>query len=214
MRRDTTTERGLTMCRYDDDFSWMVMSTDPAHVGDADVACEDCGRIIPAGEPHTFYVGDASGGEEDDRPHVYVYFPHAPHEPPYDDEDCEGKVWVIVPEDNLPEIEALGIECGEIRHPGLRNDNISHHDQCAQCYEANHWLEKVCHQHNVLVTREDLREHADEYEPDTLGRHFLAMDRACGSGWKHRRGRPMSPAVVRRLARHAVRHAQLVGMHP
>lgn len=206
------------MCRYDDEFEWYVDSEHADNVSEKDERCEDCGRTIPAGETHVRFVAiENEDGEWSDReyvnlaqdPGLWADFPLGHHlyvdtELPYfkiDEEECAA-------------YEALGFYVDEVADPDYV-PKIEQHYSCSQCRLAADWLTKVCSQYVVLVTREDLESHADEYEPEQLGPHFLALTRLCSRQWTYRRSsRLVPPGVVERATARAVAHAERVGLHP
>lgn len=208
------------MCRYDDDeYAWFVDSEHADDVSDVDRRCEDCGRTIPAGEPHVRFVAiENEDSEFTDREYVFLA-----QDPAVWPTDASERSYQFVHKD-LPYFKiadeegdaytALGFFVDEVADPDYV-PKIEQHYSCSQCRLAADWLTKVCSQSVVLVTCEDLDSHADEYEPDQLGPHFLALNRLCSRQWAYRRSnRLVPPGVVARATARAVAHAERVGLHP
>lgn len=198
------------MCRYDDDYAWMVESQDDTYIHPTDVRCEDCGRTVAAGEVLTHIVGDSSGGDMDERDLVFAI--RIDHPQWWADPD-DGDVTVIREED-VERWERLGYKVDEIRDPFDDTSNVVHFYWCAQCQLANHWLKEVCDQSIIGTVGEDLHEHLSEYDEETLGRSFVTMERMCSRQWRTDWGALAAPSLVKILAREAVEHAVTVGLHP
>lgn len=199
------------MCRYDDeDCEWYVESEHSDTVADVDRRCEDCGRAILAGEPHVRFVAvENPDSEFSDR--EYVFVAQQPIDGFHHDFDADDP-YVRIAEDDCDRYQALGYIVDEVADPDYQA-KIDEHYSCAQCRLASDWLTKVCDQHVVLVTREDLAGHTDEYDAATLGPHFMALTSMCDRGWLYKRSlRPVPPAVVSRATRRAVAHAERAGL--
>lgn len=204
------------MCRYDDDCAWWVDSEHTDDVSEVDRRCEDCGRVIPIGEPHVRFEAHESEESED---RDYVFLAQDPAVWPENAVDRYKFIRTSLPyfkiaEEESDAYEALGFFVDEEQDPDWEPQQQTHYS-CSQCRLAADWLTKVCSQTVVLVTREDLDSHADEYEPDQLGPHFLALARLCSRQWTYRRSNQLvPPAVVGRATARAIAHAERVGLHP
>jgi RNA polymerase subunit RPABC4/transcription elongation factor Spt4 len=202
------------MCRIDDDYDWTLEATfrEPA---DRDRPCEDCGRIVAAGELIVRYVGESAS--EDWRELVMVVFrPETSGRRYYRD----GDLYELIVQnyaDKEAEIEAfdaLGFIVDEVNDPRTAEEPVVAYS-CPQCLAAQHWLEKVCYQHALLVTQMDLEDHLHDYGADELGPDFVTMTTMCSRRWRTKDfGRLIPVVVVDRWARNAVAHAITVGLHP
>lgn len=198
------------MCRWDDgDYDWYVDS-ESTILADVDIYCEDCGRIVRAGERVVRFT--ASPPMDDERPYVFIVpVPPARY---YGD----GNPWLaILPDDEVihDTFDALGFRIDEEHDPRMPVEQEPDHFSCVQCRAANYWLEQVCHQHHILVTVEDLIEHTHDYTSEQLGPDFMTLATLARQQWVTKGyGVLMSEQVVRRLARGAVQHAVVTGLHP
>jgi hypothetical protein len=200
------------MCRYDDDYDWLVTETDTAAVNTTPEQCEDCCRMIPAGEVHVRYTGESCDGER------WVFGAQRPEHAGFSPARIlpsgnglteqrwvrESNPWWEINEDDEALWEALGFVVGECEVPGVE----SLHAQCAQCHAANAWLIKVCSQQTVLCTVEDLSSHRYEYEPHQLGRAFVRLHNLCRRRWRVRNdGGTVDVAAVEALTAAAIEYA-------
>lgn len=206
------------MCRYDDDYDWYVDSTIADHVDATAAKCEDCGRTVPAGEPHTLYVARDEGEDEADGKYVW-----AAQDPvkarPYHYGNTSGhyidesKPFLIITEDKSDVYEALGfIVSDDVENPAWE-PKIHYHHQCAQCFIANAWLEDICNQTTVLVTATDISSHTAEYTSHQLGADFMRLDRWVRFAWAGSRGGAVvSPRIVELTTERAIAHAKVTGL--
>lgn len=197
------------MCRYDDDYDWYVDAESLVTL-DVDQRCEDCGRMVPAGEEIVQFV--ASAAYDDDANHVIVaqrkidddhrwYRPGAPH--------------IVLPDDDeiSDAFAALGFIIDEVNEHELNPPDPEYHYSCQQCRAANLWLQEICGQHTVLVTVIDLEEHWHEYTPTDLGPDFGTLYRLSRQRWRTRDfDVTIPPHVIDRLARDAVAYANAHGL--
>lgn len=191
------------MCRYDDDYEWWVDSEDPAVVSDVDARCEDCGRVIPAGEPHTVFT--AARHDDDDAPFVPIAFV-----PGSSRWFVAGNAYVRLRDeafDNdeiVAAFEALGFGIEEVSEFELTGRPSEYHVSCNHCRAGNIWLREVCDQDVVLVTVNDLEEHSYEYPPQQLGPDFGTLIALARQQWRSKLTGELIPVhVVERLARDA-----------
>ena len=198
------------MCRYDDDdYSWYVESEEVWVELGKPCQCEDCCRTIEVGEFHWRYTGMPSEDSEwDERPMVFSVR--------YRIKTADGRIkfgpMIYLDDEDMADVfEALGFDTEEDRDDRVAIEP-EYHRQCLQCYIANEWLKQVCHQHTVMVTREDLIQHTHEYDPITLGIHFMALAEAARHQWIDFYGHLMEPKVVLDLTERAVRHAREKGL--
>jgi hypothetical protein len=202
------------MCRYDDDFDWYVDSEHHER-NTVERNCEDCGRKIGLDEDVIRFT--AMPNEEDDERPLVLVVPVPPAK------YCEpGEPYLALLEEGqddqvtVERWEALGFTWDEVRDPRLPPPE-SYPDaySCVQCRAADYWLREVCSQSTVLVAQQDLLEHEDLYEPAMLGPDFGTLATLARRRWRTKDfGRIIPEHVVERLARDAVAHAVLVGLHP
>lgn len=208
------------MCRWDDgDYEWYV-ETESKVLADADTHCEDCGRMIAAGERMVRFT--ATRVEDDERPFVWVVFVPDPLVKWW----VPGQRWhCIIDEANfdapaesdaaIAAFEALGFRVDEEPDPRMPANFEPDHYCCVQCRAANYWLEKVCDQSVVLVASGDIIDHTGDYTPAELGPDFMTLAALAKQRWVTKDyGVLMSEDVISGLARRAVRHAVATGLHP
>jgi len=173
------------MCRVNDDFDWIVEATNPEAVSETDEHCEDCGRKIPVGEPHTVFTAMVDEVEREQSPLVFV----AQHPKPGQTYFDESRPFIRLPdfyEDPLTDnaFEALGFITDEVSEYDLVPHEPQYHISCNHCRAANIWLEKVCDQTTVLITVEDLASHWDDYTPEQLGASFRILYNLSRQQWR------------------------------
>ena len=201
------------MCRYDgDDYDWTVEVEDNNALADAQLICEDCGRLIPAGERHTQFVAVPTELDADQYIFAIQYEPRRYTSPNgYLTESFDyTKPFVKIEEDDSDVWEALGFTVFEEEDPE-HVQPTEYHISCAQCRAAAKWLTAICRQHTVMVTREDLAEHAREYTAQQLGPDFLLLNELCQRQWR-REGRVVSPQYVGIITSLAINFAKASGM--
>lgn len=186
------------MCRIDDDWDTLVSTTDTEALASSELICHDCGRVIREGELYTLY-----GMVPSDLPMTFAF--------QYDQQhrwvDTAKPFIRILDDDAVEAIEALGFEVDEVETE-VQPELV---EQCEQCYAANAWLVKVCHQYTVMVTREDLHEHSLDYSDGALGPAFASLDEWCQNGWRSN-GTLVSRAVVQETTAQAIAHANAAGI--
>lgn len=207
------------MCRVDDDWEWYVEATFresfvPGVTSQA--TCQDCGRTFEPGEDVIRYL---SMPAEDERPHVFVVIRPS---------DLDGRrYWLdgdpyitILDEDDegfqakVDALEKVGYIIDEVHDPREANPQVDHYT-CVQCKAGEAWLEAICDQHTVCVTQMDLLEHLYDYDAATLGPDFVTLATLARQQWRTRDfGRLVPEPVIKRLTDDAIKHAQLVGLHP
>lgn len=205
------------MCSYDDgDYEWVVDGTFreacivPVH-------CEDCGRLVEPDEMIVRYTCVPWSEWDDERPYVFIvfrprdgrryYLAGDPYVTVIDNEDANDP--------RIDAFEALGFSVEEERDPRIAAETVPDHYTCVQCKAAERWLTEVCDQHDVLVTKYDLIDHLNDYDAATLGSDFVTLTTLARTGWRHPRfDRIVPERVVARLTNRAIKHAQLVGLHP
>lgn len=198
------------MCRYDDDFDWYVESENAEAVSDVDLTCQDCSRVIPAGEQHTAFTAT----EVDDlREYVFIAHWPIPHGPDRRTWFFQGDPFVIIDEDDIEVWEALGFSIDEVPRDELYPKEPEYHISCNHCRAANIWLVEVCDQHVVMVTSIDIPEHRYEYTDEQLGTDFVTMETLCRQQWRSKlTGQLIPVSVIERLALNAAEHANAGGL--
>lgn len=195
------------MCRYDDDFEWYVGGEWGDRVADVDRRCEDCGRVIPAGEVHTEILEDRS---HDDEGLLFVAFNPADAKFKY---VRAGEPFIVISEDDIDVWEALGFQVDEDNHSWYFPPDPVYHYCCNHCRAADLWLREVCDQHVVFVTSMDLHEHRHEYTDEQLGPDFVTLDTLCSQQWRSKLTGELIPVpVIGRLARDAAEYALAGGL--
>lgn len=205
------------MCRYDDgDYEWMVEATFHEEC-DEPTRCDDCGRLVQPGEMIVRYACTPGSEWDDERPYVFIVFEPLDGRRYY----VPGQRFIAVIEDEdvedqrLNAFEALGFSVEEERDPRIAAETVPDHYSCVQCKAAERWLNEVCDQNVVLVTKYDLIDHLNDYDSETLGSDFVTLTTLARNGWRHPRfDRIVPERVVARLTDRAIKHAQLVGLHP
>jgi hypothetical protein len=211
------------MCRVDDDCSWMVGGKTERVVPDGGrVQCEDCLRIIGAGETYEDFLEDEDG-ENDERDFVLV----ASHggAGPWDQATRTAQHWAqpsydvvgpCVDDVDMSDLfeatfEALGFYVSEERDPRVIVPPVWH-AWCLQCRAANEWLVRVCHQTTVIGVREDLNEHMGDYSLSELGISFGRLIVLLRHGWRTRGGTLIDVTTIEALTARAVADAERTGL--
>lgn len=219
------------MCRLDDDCAWYVDSDNASAVSETVEVCEDCGRNIMPGDPHTRF--SAMPGEDYDGPqerwiwvaqdpehcHAHQRKIHQITGP--DAEELRNlhtwkswdptKTWFKIQEDDQDVWESLGFRVFEEENELEPEIHIS----CSQCRIANRWLETICRQHVVMVTREDLLQHLGEYgnhDPEVLGPEFRYLAHWVSHKWELWNGQPLSVHTVSMWTTKAIDFAVRAGL--
>lgn len=186
------------MCRYDDDFEWYV-GGEGCETAEDDRTCEDCGRVIPAGEEHTWIVEEPVDDGWDTE--FVAVDPGVRRVKP-------GDPFIIIQEDDIWIWEALGFYVLEETRGSLYPEPPKYHYCCNHCRAADLWLREVCDQHVVFVTTIDLEQHRHEYTDDQLGPDFVTLETLSRQRWRSKLTGELIPVpVIRRLAEDAARHA-------
>lgn len=209
------------MCRVDDDFDWLVGAkvmrvVEPG----AKVQCEDCCRILEAGETYEDLMEDDEHRSDDDRAMVLVashggswYDPESRGfarwaQPSYDivgpaATDNDDDAWDLF----ISTFEALGFSVDEERDPRVVLPE-AWHTWCMQCRAANEWLVKVCDQSMVLAACHDISDHLDEYSLNELGLSFGRLAVLAKRKWRTHRGALVDVATIETLTARAVGDAE------
>jgi hypothetical protein len=193
------------MCRYDDDFEWYV-GGEGTETAEGDRTCEDCGRLIPAGEEHTWIVEEPVDDGWDNEVLFVAIQP--------------GKRWIsagdpfiVIPEDDIDVWEALGFTVCDFNRRDLYPGPPQYHYCCNHCRAADLWLREVCDQHVVFVTTIDLEQHRHEYTDDQLGPDFVTLETLSRQRWRSKLTGELIPVpVIHLLAKKAAVHALAGGM--
>jgi len=168
------------MCRVDDDWDYTIES-ETLTVASAATACEDCGRVIDEGEAY-WDLAEMPADWEYDTELVYIATsPAAGAQLPYHiirpiGQNDDDEAWCDA-------MEALGFEVDEDFDPRAEPEP-GHRTWCAHCSAANAWLEKVCHQHTVLVAAQDIVDHSLDYTAGQLGADFMALVDMVKACWR------------------------------
>lgn len=205
------------MCRYGDDFDWYVEHESVTTL-ERDEHCEDCGRLVPSGEPIVeFLKGDDEYAREDAGLALVAQWPLSAAQRCVDtdrpviratDEQYanQGDEWIDT-------FEALGFIVEEVSTYDLEPHPPEYAYSCRHCRAANGWLEDVCNQTHVLVTVSDLQEHRYEYTDADLGPDFCTLETLATQRWRSKLTGELIPVpVIERLTRDATRHAKTVGL--
>jgi hypothetical protein len=187
----------------------MVESTNGEATSEEAERCEDCGRRIEVGEPHTVYT--ATEGSTD-----YVFAAQHPalikhaHGPGQSSKWINDSAhYIVIDEDDVLVWEALGFFCDETEVYG----QTEYHVSCQHCAVAARWLTKICGQHTVLVTQEDLIEHTHEYDGKTLGLAFMRLAALARRQWRFPvTERLAAPAYISALTDVAIKRAIAAGL--
>ena len=208
------------MCRYDEDYEWLVEATKVDEMAEVERRCGDCGRTIRAGEPHVAYEVMVVEGAE----HWPLSWWATARGPAVDDPYTfdDGRVHIFkrkpilytvrIAEDDEQMWVALGFDVVDEYAEEDRPEVPDQH-QCSHCHRANRWLIAVCDQSTVMVTREDLIEHTHDYGPEDLGPDFMALAELAVHQW-HREEMLVPVETVEQLTERAVKHAIATGLHP